>query len=174
MLVVLSGLPGTGKSTIAKLLAANRSATYIRVDEIESVLIRDTSLGRDIGPADYIVAFAIARSNLACGNLVIADSVNPVPESRQGWRNAAEDSGATVLEVEVVCSDEDEHRRRVEARPADIADLELPTWEMVKTRAYAPWTTTRLVIDTAHLPPEEAVAEIGKRIDAVPSVRNSD
>lgn len=171
MLVVLSGLPGTGKSTIAKLLAVKRSATYLRVDEIESVLIRDTSLGRDIGPAGYIVAFAIARSNLACGNLVIADSVNPVPESRQGWRNVAEESGATVLEVEVVCTDEDEHRRRVEARSADIPDLELPTWEMVKARDYAPWATTRLVIDTARLRPEEAVAEIGKQIDAVPSVR---
>jgi predicted kinase len=137
MLVVLSGLPGTGKSTIAKLLVANRSATYVRVDEIESVLIRESSLGRDIGPVGYIIAFSIARSNLACGNLVVGDSVNPVPESRQGWRNAAEESGATVLEVEVVCSDEGEHRRRVEARSADIVDHELPTWEMVKTRDYA-------------------------------------
>ncbi|MBO0904337.1 AAA family ATPase [Jiella sonneratiae] len=167
MLVVLSGLPGAGKSTIARILAARRSATYVRVDEIETVLRRETFLGSDVGAAGYVVAFAIARSNLACGNLVVADSVNPVPESRRGWRNAAEASGAPFLEVELVCSDEDEHRRRIETRSADVAGLELPTWEMVKTRDYAPWATARLVIDTAGRRPDDAVAEIEKRIDAV-------
>lgn len=39
MLIVLSGLPGTGKTTIGKALAAKRSAAYVRVDEIEHALI---------------------------------------------------------------------------------------------------------------------------------------
>ena len=35
MLIVFSGLPGTGKTTIAKALAAATAAVYLRVDTIE-------------------------------------------------------------------------------------------------------------------------------------------
>lgn len=167
MLVVLSGLPGTGKTTIGKALAAKRSATYVRVDEIEHALSCSARLGCNIGPAGYLVAFAIASSNLKLGNLVIGDSVNPVSESRQGWRNAAMSTGCPVLDVEMICSDEVEHRRRVDARDADIAGFEVPTWKQIKARAYTPWTEDRLVLDTAFLSPGNAVARIEARIDAL-------
>lgn len=174
MLVVLSGLPGTGKTTIGKALASKRSATYIRVDEIEHALSHGANLGRDIGPAGYFVAFAIASSNLKLGNLVIGDSVNPVSESRQGWRTVAMRIGSPVLDVEVICSDEAEHRRRVETREADIAGFELPTWERVKARDYAPWTEDRLVLDTAVLNPSDAVTRIEARINALTAKAISD
>ncbi|MCA1941553.1 MAG: AAA family ATPase [Caenispirillum bisanense] len=164
MLVVLSGLPGTGKTTIGKALAAKRSAVYVRVDEVEHVLTHHVGLGRDLGPAGYLVAFAIAGSNLKVGNLVIGDSVNPVPESRQGWHAVAEAAGCPVLDVEVVCSDKAEHRRRVETRAADIPGFDLPTWQQVQAREYIPWTAPRLVLDTARLGPGDAVAEIEARI----------
>lgn len=167
MLVVLSGLPGTGKTTIGKALAAKRSGAYVRVDEIEHALAHSANLGRDLGPAGYLVAFAIASSNLKVGNLVIADSVNPVPESRQGWRAVADGAGSLVLDVEVICSDEAEHRRRVETRVPDIAGFELPTWQRIKARDYVPWAEPRLVVDTACLSPADAVAEIEARIDAL-------
>jgi hypothetical protein len=54
-----------------------------------------------------------------------------------------------LVNVEVICSDEAEHRRRVETRSSDIPDLVLPTWEKVKNREYHPWTQPRIVIDTA-------------------------
>lgn len=167
MLVVLSGLPGAGKTTIAKAMAARRVAAYVRVDEIEHALTRGASLGSDIGPAGYIVAFAIASSNLKLGNLVIGDSVNPLPESRQGWRDVAQGAGVRFIEVEVVCSDEQEHRHRVETRIADISGFTLPTWSSVKGRNYVPWTTPRLVVDTAFLSRHDAVAAVEAQIDAM-------
>lgn len=167
MLVVLSGLPGTGKTTIGKALAARRAATYVRVDEIEHALMQGTSLGRDIGPAGYLIAFAIASSNLKIGNLVVGDSVNPVPESRNGWRNVAHGLGCPVLDVEVICSDESEHRRRVEDRAADIVGFLLPTWAAIKARNYVAWTEDRLVLDTAVLSPDDAVSQIEARIRAL-------
>jgi predicted kinase len=167
MLVVLSGLPGAGKTTIGRALARRRAATYVRVDEIEHALKQGANAGPDIGPAGYLVAFAIASSNLKIGNLVIGDSVNPVPESRYGWRNVANNVGCPVLDVEVICSDEAEHRRRVETRDVDIAGFKLPTWASVKARTYAPWTEVRLVLDTALLRPDEAVAQIEARINTM-------
>jgi predicted kinase len=167
MLIVLGGLPGTGKTTIGKKLAASRSAAYVRVDEIEHALQRVTHLGGDIGPTGYIVAYAIAASNLSIGNWVIADSVNPVPESRQGWRDVASAAGKGLLEVEVICSDESEHRRRVESRKADIHGFILPTWNSIKAREYSAWTGNRLVLDTAALSPDDAVAKVEATIASI-------
>jgi predicted kinase len=167
MLVVLGGLPGTGKTTLGKALAVKRSSTYVRVDEIEHALTHHAKLGPDIGVAGYVVAFALAASNLRLGSLVIADSVNPVPESRQGWRDVAHGEAARLLEIEVICSDEVEHRRRVENRTADIAGFTLPSWGSVMARDYVPWTSPRLVVDTAVLAPDGAVAAVEAAIDAI-------
>lgn len=163
MLIVLSGLPGTGKRTIGKALAAKRSAAYIRVDEIEHALKLYPGFDKEIGPAGYAVAFAISSSNLKLGNLVVADSVNPVPESRQGWRDMARAiDGVRYLEVEVICSDENEHRRRVEARAPGIDGFTLPTWSSVASHDYVPWTEPRLIVDTARLSALDAVSKIEK------------
>ena len=167
MLVVLGGLPGAGKTTLGKALAVKRSAAYVRVDEIEHALTRRAKFGPDIGAAGYVVAFAVAASNLRLGNLVIADSVNPVPESREGWRDVAHGEAVRLIEIEVICSDEAEHRRRVETRTADIAGFKLPSWSSVMGRDYVPWTSPRLVVDTAFLAPHEAVAVVEAEIDAM-------
>ncbi|MEH3046635.1 AAA family ATPase [Sphingomonas adhaesiva] len=168
MIIVLSGLPGTGKTTIGKAVAAKRSAAYIRVDEIEHALRQYSGFDGDIGAAGYAVAFAIASSNLKLGNPVVADSVNPVPESRQGWRRVAQAiEGESWLDVEVVCSDLEEHRRRVEERVADIEGFRLPTWSSVSSHDYVPWTEPRLIVDTSCLSTVDAVALIERQIEAV-------
>lgn len=161
MLIVLGGLPGTGKTTIAKSLVATRAAAYVRVDEIEQAIKRHLGLEKEIGPAGYIVAHAIASSNLKLGNVVVADCVNPVTESRQGWRDVVRRiNGARILEVEVVCSDEREHRRRVESRVSDVEDLVVPTWAAVVSWHYSRWQEPHLVIDTALQSPATAVRVI--------------
>ncbi|MEE7448673.1 kinase [Methylobacterium radiotolerans] len=167
MLVVLGGLPGTGKTTLGKALAVRRSAAYVRVDEIEHALTHHAKLGPEIGAAGYVVAFAVAASNLRLGSLVIADSVNPVPASRQGWQDVARGEATRLLEIEVICSDGVEHRRRVETRTADIAGFELPSWSSVMGRDYVPWSSPRLVVDTALLTRNEAVAAIEAAIDGL-------
>jgi hypothetical protein len=60
------------------------------------------------------------------------------------------------LDVEIVCSDRGEHRRRVETREPDIAGHRLPTWQDVVDRDYRPWDRERLVIGTATLTTHEA------------------
>jgi predicted kinase len=166
MLVVFSGLPGTGKTTIARALATRWSATYLRIDVIEQAIRSAGIIAGDIGPAGYIVANALAASSLAIGHNVIADCVNPVRESREGWRATATRAGKPLIEVEVVCSDVAEHRRRVEQRTSDIDGLVLPTWQSVLGRDYSPWPEPHVIIDTARLTPEEAIALVERHTDA--------
>lgn len=165
MLVVFGGLPGTGKTTLARALAARRGAVYLRIDEIEQAIRAAGLAGADIGPAGYIVANALAASNLANGMTVVADSVNPVPLCREYWRKTAADAGAALCEVELVCSDPDVHRRRIETRRADIPGHTLPDWQAVLARDYTPWLEPHLVIDTASHSAEEALAFIEERLD---------
>jgi len=158
MLVVFGGLPGTGKTTIARQIAARHSATYLRIDEVEQAIRAAGVLSGDIGPAGYLVANALAASNLASGLTVVVDCVNPIKESRQGWRETAARAQTRLIEIEVVCSDLAEHRRRVETREPDIHGLILPSWQAVLERNYSPWEEPHLIVDTASLTPHEAIA----------------
>ncbi len=150
LLIVLGGLPATGKSTVAAELVRERGAyAYLRVDTIEQAL-RNSG---EIGPA-------VAADLLAAGNDVLVECVNPIEITRSAWRTVADAQHARLLEVELYCSDPETHRERVQTRVADVPGLELPDWEAVQSRDYVPWTTAQLRIDTALVAPAEAAARI--------------
>jgi len=89
MLIVFSGLPGTGKTTIARELARRTGAVYLRIDVIEQAIRDADVLAGDVAASGYSVANALALSNLQLGNTVVADCVNPVRESRDAWKAVA-------------------------------------------------------------------------------------
>jgi predicted kinase len=60
MLIVVGGLPGTGKTTIARALAEELAAMYIRIDTIEQALSSSGAVPGDMGPHGYVVAYAVA------------------------------------------------------------------------------------------------------------------
>lgn len=160
MLIVFSGLPGTGKTSIATRLAGEMGAVYLRIDSIEQAM-RDSGLVRQsLDDAGYRVAYAVAEDNLRLGRTVIADSVNPIRLTRDAWVGVAQRGGIAVLEVEVICSDPSEHRRRVESRTRDIAGLRLPTWDEVCSREYHTWDREHITLDTSTQTVEQSVARL--------------
>ncbi len=64
MLIVFSGLPGTGKTTLSKALAAHLECTYLRIDSIEQALRKSGALRQDVGASGYQVTYAMALDNL--------------------------------------------------------------------------------------------------------------
>jgi len=147
MLLILGGLPASGKSTIAKGVALELNAVHIRVDTIEQTL-RDVGF-TSVHSEGYELAYSIAADNVALGLTVVADSVNSIRVTRDAWRAGGETAGVTVLEVEIICSDQNEHKQRVETRVPDIQSKARLTWNDVITRAYEPWLQVDALIDTA-------------------------
>ena len=162
MLYIFGGLPGVGKTTIAGGLARAIGAVHLRIDSIEQAL-RNSSVTIS-GSEGYVVAYAVAEDNLRLGHSVIADSVNPIELTRAAWRNVAVRAGTPYIEVEIVCTDQAEHRRRVETRIADIAGHRLPTWQQVCDRDYEPWQAG-IVINTAGRQTKASVANLRERLE---------
>ena len=160
MLIVMAGLPGSGKSAVADGLARVLPGQVISVDPIEAALWR-AGIDRD-QPTDlaaYVVAEAIADASLALGGIVIIDAVNAVEPARGQWRTLAQRHGAGLHFVETVCPDHDLHRSRLAARRRHIEGFPEPTWPDVLRRMeeVEPWHDERLVVDTT-APLAECVA----------------
>jgi predicted kinase len=162
MLIIFAGLSGVGKTTIARELARQIGAVYLRIDSIEQALRDSDAISQPVDDAGYCVAYALAEDNLRLGRIVIADSVNPLSVTRDAWVDVAKRAGVDAREIEVQCSDLDEHRRRVEAPASDIPGLQPPTWEEVVSREYHPWNREHVVIDTASGTVEDNVILIQK------------
>lgn len=172
MLIVMGGLPETSKTSLARGLARMLRAVYVRIDTVEQALVDSAVATRPLGPAGYVVGYALAADNLRLGLPVVADSVNPLAVTRDAWRAVGERMGVQIVEVEVICSDPSEHRRRVESRAADIEGLPLPAWQDVLARDYETWPREHVVIDTAGQPLERSIGEVMDKLrDQIPKLR---
>lgn len=160
MLTVIGGLPATGKTTVSAALARATRASYLRVDTIETTIVRNSELVHPLGPVGYAVAHSLAAEQLRLGLDVVIECVNALTVIRDGWLELAGRVGVGLLEVELVCSDEAMHRHRVATREVDIPDLPLPSWAQIQAREYEPWERDHLVVDTAVVPVGSAVATI--------------
>ncbi len=159
-MVCLSGLPGSGKSTVARALAARTGALWLRIDRIEQAM-RESHMGvTDLADGGYAAAGAMAGAALEQGFDVIADSVNPVAQTRDRWRAVSARAGARHFDVLLVCRDAEDHRRRVEGREAEVEGLDLPEWAAVQARRFDPWVGPVLSLDTARTAPEDLVGRI--------------
>ena len=152
MLIVLSGLPGVGKSSLARAFCSGARAVHLRVDAIEAAVTASALRPTSAQDAGCRVAAAQAEEMLACGHVVVADAVNAEPEGRAIW-------GPATLVVELTCSDPAAHRARVERRRAEAPpETRVPDWRAVAARRWVPWDRPVLRLDSADAPPEALAA----------------
>jgi len=162
ILFIFSGLPASGKSTLAKLIAKVYNAVYLRIDTVEQGL-RDLCRF-DVQGEGYRLSYRIASDNLRLGQNVVADSCNPVSLTRKEWENVAKENNCAFINIEILCSNKEEHRKRVETRKSEVQGLKLPTWEEVENREFHPWECDRIVIDTANKSVKESFDELKEKM----------
>ena len=149
MLIVLSGLPATGKTALAEAVARALGAVLLSVDPVDSALA--SAEVEELGPpglAAYAVVGAMAEQNLALDATVVVDAVNAVGEAKTFWIELSRRSGARLLAVETILSDGALHRERLAGRVRELAIAE-PTWEAVVLRRdeWVAWPFAPLVVD---------------------------
>jgi predicted kinase len=151
MLVVTAGLPGSGKSTIAEILAGRIGATAISVDPIEAAILgAGIDSDQPTGLAAYLVAETMAEQVLLSGHSVIVDAVNAVEPARLQWRDLAERSNVKLRVIETVCSDPELHDERLSKRTGVVAEYAVEQ----SVSEYAEWkgacaSLPRVTLDTA-------------------------
>lgn len=150
-IIVVSGLPCTGKSTTSEFIAKTFGMPIFSVDPIEAAMWRSgLQPGHETGVAAYEVAAALAEEHLKLGQSAVIDAVSPIEWSRIRWRQIAEQYDVRMIVIETICPDLELHRQRVERRVRSIPGMAELTWEMVeeRRREWEPWDDERLVVDS--------------------------
>ncbi|MDJ0334686.1 ATP-binding protein [Salinibacterium sp. G-O1] len=138
----MAGLPGSGKSTMAQVLGARLQLPVISVDPIEEAILKaGIDIDQPTGLAAYLVAEMHADTTLAAGRSVIIDAVNAVNPAREQWINLALRRNEQLRFIEVVCTDPEVHRERIENRERQVPHQQL-TWHAVEQSLedYAEWS----------------------------------
>jgi predicted kinase len=153
MLIVLAGLPGSGKSALAADLGRALNCAVLGVDQAEAAMWRaGVSQSAPTHHAAYLVVAALATEQLALGHDVIVDAVNGPEPARAQWRDLAGQLDAELKFIVVECGDDRIFRHRGEHRSRSIEGFPEPTWEgVLRRRAEFPaWTDDRLTIDSVN------------------------
>lgn len=149
MLIVLSGLPATGKSAIADGIARARKTPVLSVDPIESAIVRaGIPQTFETGLAAYLIALTLADRNLAAGVDSVIDAVNSVEQAKEWWRELAAKHAVELRIIECVVSDEALHRTRLASRERGLAVAE-PKWGDIERRQseWTKWPEPHLTLD---------------------------
>jgi hypothetical protein len=145
LLVLVTGLPGTGKSTMAGVAAVELGAPVLGHDwamsglrpypEVQEALDAMGLRGhRGVG---WSILWALARSQLRRGQPVVLDGVARAPEVAE-TRALAREEGAPSFVVLAECSDSEAHRSRIEGRRRGIPGWYELDWDHV-ARARGEW-----------------------------------
>jgi sulfate adenylyltransferase len=160
--VYLTGLSGSGKSTIAEAFAASLRADGQRAEIIDGDVLRDrdsTPLGFDRAARELQMrrAAALAAELAVSGATVISALISPFETARREAREVIEASGApfflvhvsTPLEVAEARDPKGHYRRARAGEIRDFTGIDSP---------YDVPTDADLVIDTTTVSVDEAVA----------------
>lgn len=161
MLIVVSGLPGCGKSTLAEAISRELRAPVLSVDPIESAMLRaGVAPSFETGLAAYLVAETCADAFLRDGLDVVVDAVSGVEPARAMWRELAACHGVPLRVI--VCELEPgEVTRRLAARDRGLASGE-PSADARAARAaeWTDWQEPHLVVDSS----EPTEANVGRAL----------
>lgn len=135
--VQMSGIPGSGKSTLSREIAQRTGAVVVDCDVVKSSLmlsLQGTGMnGKEIGKVSYSMNWALIEFHLSQGKSVIFDSPCLYQEMIEKGTKLAETHRAAYKYVECYLEDLDEINRRLKSRERKVSQVEKVKSEEVFT-----------------------------------------
>ncbi|WP_169739861.1 AAA family ATPase [Actinospica robiniae] len=153
MAILVAGVPGAGKSTLAEGLARSLRAPVFSIDwQLGALTPFRVLTNENASPIAEMMLVAAQARQLQLGLDAVLDALGHKAVDRRRYRAIAENLGGSFVGVECTCSDDAVHRTRVEGRDRGIPGWK-PTvaWEHVlrMKAAWEPWEEPHLVLDSA-------------------------
>lgn len=156
-LIVFAGLPGMGKTSLARTVARELRAVYLDKDTIKDTamaLARELKLERaaDLaGPLSYELLISLARDNLTLGLPVVLDSPAGYRTFQEKVDQLARSTKADLKIIECTCTNEGVLRDRIERRGQDLPEYRTRDWETFQQERarFERLAGPRLIVDTA-------------------------
>ena len=141
-LVIFSGLPGTGKSTLADRLARQLHWPLLRIDDVIGEVPEDAGIA--FWDARVAILLDLIETQLELGLSIIADSVF-MNTDRYHAQELARKYQALFLPVYMFVSDDKIWEARVRARHSEMKNKSVASWGQVqhqreRFRAWEPGT----------------------------------
>ena len=149
-LVIFSGLPGVGKSTLANRLARELRWPLLCIDDVVGEIPANS--GVEFWDSKVAILLDITASQLRLGLSVIVDSVF-MNTDRLHAQHLAQKYGARFRPIYVFVSDEKVWEQRVTARYNEMDNKDVATWERIQHQRghFRNWEPgTALFVDTLH------------------------
>lgn len=140
-LVIFSGLPGTGKTTLATSAARELRIPLLRIDDVVASIPEHMHIHADPFWEEMIgILLNLVEAQLKLGLSVIVDSVFMGADRSQA-REIAKKHNAAFRPIHTFVSDEKLWEQRVRQRILDFPDDEPATWEriQIQRRDFTPW-----------------------------------
>lgn len=170
-LILFAGMPGSGKTTLARMLARELNIPVFAKDRIQRVL-RDHNLADASSGDGYYIILDMADEQLSLGLSVILDATFPLDHFRTVASEIAARYSANFAAIYCTCSDDTVWRERMTHRVQYVPGWKPVGWDdVVRMRDYyQPWNDNALVVDSLYLPEEnfpkvlEYVQQAGPRM----------
>lgn len=147
MLVVVCGLPGTGKSTVSRRVADRIDGRLVRTDVVRKELFPDPEYTSAESSAVYAEVLERARETLSEGGRVVLDGTFRRRELRERVAGVAVDCGRPYRFVRVEC-DEAVVRERIAVREDDESDADFEVYKLLKAE-FEPLDGEHIVVDNS-------------------------
>jgi len=149
MIIIICGLPGVGKTTVAKGLSPLISAVVLATDKIRKELFSKPMYGRKERRLIYDVMILVAKYLDKAGINCILDATFTRESSRREIKEKLGLASKDIHIIECVCP-EDIVFSRLRQRKHDYSDADFSVYRNMK-RIYEPVKAEHMTVDTSML-----------------------